>query len=68
MLCRETHWGKRLKKEAMYIYCNGGEHLQHPEGQRFEPYLAPSAAPFLIDGFLGPGTGTAWWFGFFVVP
>ena len=41
--------------------CNGGEHLQHPEGQRFKPYLAPSAAAFFIDGFLGPGTGTAWW-------
>ena len=29
--------------------------------QRFESCLAPSAAAFFIDGFLGPGTGTAWW-------
>ena len=35
--------------------------MQHPEGQRFEPYLAPSAAAFFINGFLGPGTETAWW-------
>ena len=35
--------------------------MQHPEGQRFEPYLAPSAAAFFIDGFVGSGTGTVWW-------
>ena len=43
------------------MYCNGGEHLQYPEGQRFEPCLATSAAALFILGFLGPGTGTAWW-------
>ena len=46
---------------SCHVYCNGGEHLQHPEGQRFEPYLAPSATAFFINGFLGPGTETAWW-------
>ena len=61
MLCRETHWGKRLKKEAMYIGWNGGEHFQYPEGQRFEPYLGTSAAALFIVGFLGPGMGTARW-------
>ena len=35
--------------------------LQYLEGQRFALYLAISAAALFIVGFLGPGTGTAWW-------
>jgi len=32
----------------------------YPEGQRFEPYLPPSAVALFIDGFLGPGMEAAW--------
>jgi len=40
--------------------------LQYPEGQKFEPYLAPSAAVFFIYGWFfsrsGDGPHGGWFF------